>query len=69
LHGRVRLTNGDRWFFIQLYRWFPSVINASHNKPNGRMALPNGRSDRSDASASTIWTLSCNLISLSIARP
>jgi hypothetical protein len=22
LHGRVRLTNYDRWFFIQLYRWF-----------------------------------------------
>jgi hypothetical protein len=21
LHGRVRLTNYDRWFFIQLYRW------------------------------------------------
>src|SRR5712691_9178871 len=28
LHGRVRLTNSDRWFFIQLYRWFPSVLNA-----------------------------------------
>jgi hypothetical protein len=27
LHGRVRLTNRDRWFFIQLYRWFPSVLN------------------------------------------
>src|SRR6267378_1679184 len=25
LHGRVRLTNHDRWFFIQLYRWFPSI--------------------------------------------
>jgi hypothetical protein len=23
--GRVRLTNNDRWFFIQLYRWFPSI--------------------------------------------
>ena len=22
LHGRVPLTNNDRWFFIQLYRWF-----------------------------------------------
>ncbi len=28
LRGRVRLTNSDRWFFIQLYRWFPSVLNA-----------------------------------------
>src|ERR1700693_1375179 len=25
LHGRVRLTNHDRWFFIQLYRWFPAI--------------------------------------------
>src|SRR6267154_1481112 len=26
LDGRVRLTNNDRWFFIQLYRWFPSIL-------------------------------------------
>ena len=26
LHGRARLTNSDRWFFIQLYRWFPSIL-------------------------------------------
>jgi hypothetical protein len=26
LHRRVRLTNSDRWFFIQLYRWFPSIL-------------------------------------------
>src|ERR1700686_3616637 len=26
LHGRVRLTNHERWFFIQLYRWFPSIL-------------------------------------------
>jgi transposase InsO family protein len=26
LHGRVRLTNNDRWFFIQLYRWVPSIL-------------------------------------------
>jgi hypothetical protein len=26
LHGRVRLTNNDRWFLIQLYRWFPSIL-------------------------------------------
>src|SRR2546429_9779521 len=26
LHGRVRLTNNDRWFFIQLYRWFQSIL-------------------------------------------
>jgi hypothetical protein len=22
-HGRVRFTNKDRLFFVQLYRWFP----------------------------------------------
>ena len=26
LHGRVRLTNNDRWFLIRLYRWFPSIL-------------------------------------------
>jgi hypothetical protein len=26
LRGRVRLTNHDRWFFVQLYRWFPSIL-------------------------------------------
>jgi hypothetical protein len=26
LQGRVRLTNQDRWFFVQLYRWFPSIL-------------------------------------------
>jgi len=26
LRGRIRLTNSDRWFFIQLYRWFPSIL-------------------------------------------
>src|SRR6267143_3424383 len=26
LAGRVRLTNNDRWFFIQMYRWFPSIL-------------------------------------------
>jgi hypothetical protein len=26
VQGRVPLTNNDRWFFIQLYRWFPSIL-------------------------------------------
>jgi len=26
--GRVRLTNGDRWFLVQLYRLFPSILHA-----------------------------------------
>jgi transposase InsO family protein len=28
VQGRVRLTNSDRWFFVQLYRWFPSILQA-----------------------------------------
>ena len=26
LRGRVHLTNGDRLFLVQLYRWFPSLL-------------------------------------------
>ena len=26
MRSRPRLTNNDRWFFIQLYRWFPSIL-------------------------------------------
>src|SRR4030081_1612456 len=28
LRGRVQLANSDRWFFVQLYRWFPSILKA-----------------------------------------
>ena len=28
VRGQVQLTNSDRLFFIQLYRWFPSVLKA-----------------------------------------
>src|ERR1700674_2198430 len=28
LKGRARLTNNDRWFFVQLYCWFPSILPA-----------------------------------------
>src|SRR5271156_7055137 len=26
MRGGPRLTNNDRWFFIQPYRWFPSIL-------------------------------------------
>jgi transposase InsO family protein len=26
VRGRARLTNNDRWFLMQLYRWFPSIL-------------------------------------------
>ncbi|MGE0038456.1 MAG: hypothetical protein AB7S93_22785 [Xanthobacteraceae bacterium] len=28
IRGRVEFTDHERLFFIQLYRWFPSVLNA-----------------------------------------
>jgi hypothetical protein len=27
LRGGVRITNHDRWFFVQLYQWFPSILS------------------------------------------
>ena len=29
VRGRVQFTNSDRLFFLQLYRWFPSILNAT----------------------------------------
>ncbi len=26
--GRIPLSNGDRWFFVQLHRWFPSILDS-----------------------------------------
>jgi hypothetical protein len=26
LRGRVQFANSDRWFFVQLYHWFPSIL-------------------------------------------
>lgn len=28
VRGRVRFNNGDRLFFVQLYRWFASILEA-----------------------------------------
>ena len=28
VRGRAQLTNSDRSFFIQLYRWFPLILEA-----------------------------------------
>src|SRR5712671_467224 len=44
LDGRVRLTNNDRWFFIQLYRWFPSILKVlTIIRPEDARALAQGR--------------------------
>ena len=28
VRGRLEFTNSDRWFFVQLCRWFPSILKA-----------------------------------------
>jgi hypothetical protein len=28
VHGRIHFTYRDRLFFVQLYRWFPSILEA-----------------------------------------
>ena len=44
LHGRLRLTNHDRLFFIQLYRWVPSILKVLTNHPaRDARALAQGR--------------------------
>src|SRR6266436_5464923 len=37
VRGRVHLSNGDRLFFVQLYRWFPSVLKAKRCEPGSVM--------------------------------
>jgi hypothetical protein len=43
LHGRVRLTNHDRWFFSQLYRWFPSILKVHNHAARDACPLAQGR--------------------------
>src|SRR3990170_7159955 len=44
LPGRVRLTNSDRWFLIQLYRWFPSILQVlTIIQPETLVRLASGR--------------------------
>src|ERR1700693_1626120 len=44
LHGRVRFTNHDRWFLIQLYRWFPSILQIlAIIRPENPRPLASGR--------------------------
>jgi hypothetical protein len=44
LPGRVRLANHDRWFSIQLYRWFPSILQVLITWHPGRTSSPQRQS-------------------------
>jgi len=39
VRGRLQFTNGDRLFFIQLYRWCPSVQGHDNPAAGDRRAL------------------------------
>jgi len=44
VRGRAQLTNSDRWFFVQLYRWFPIDPTGFHSHPpRDPGALASGR--------------------------
>jgi len=34
VRGRIQLTNADRLFFVQLYRWFPSMCFSTEPGPH-----------------------------------
>ena len=43
LRGRVQLANSDRWFLVQLYRWFPSILKVlTIIRPETLCALASG---------------------------
>ena len=42
-HGRVQLTNHDRWFFVQLYHWFPSILKVLRSFGPKRFCVGTGR--------------------------
>jgi hypothetical protein len=37
--SRPRLANADRWFFVQLYRWFPSIPDVSPSSVRRRWCV------------------------------
>src|SRR6478735_9377493 len=42
MRGRPRLTNNDRWFFIQLYRWFQQSCRFSPSSSPRRWCVGTG---------------------------
>src|SRR5450759_3774969 len=63
LKGRARLTNHDRWFFVQLYRWFPSILSVLviiRDKPTAPASpWQNGFAERLIGSyGASVWTTS-----------
>ena len=40
--GRAKLTNNDRCFFVQLYRWFPSILEVLAHPSRDLAAMAQG---------------------------
>jgi hypothetical protein len=55
LQGRARLTNHDRWFFIQLYRWFPSIVSVLDIKSAWAGSFRYGGRRRAESARSSAW--------------
>jgi hypothetical protein len=55
LHGRVWLTDNDRWFFIQLYRWFPSILKVLTGGRDLGASAADQRSAASRAEKAVLW--------------
>jgi hypothetical protein len=58
IRGRVQFTNGDRLFFIQLYRWCPSVLKAMMIIPRimqDRAALKRGSAQMRRQQCKVVW--------------
>jgi len=55
VHGRVQLTDSDRLFFIQLYRWFPSVVCVENSDSDVLVMQTADQGMRHDASDPLNW--------------
>ena len=38
VRGRAQATNNDRWFLVQMYRWFPSILTVVTIRNAGAVA-------------------------------
>jgi hypothetical protein len=44
VRGRAQPTNNDRWFLVQMYRWFPSILTVvTIVQPENAGAVASGR--------------------------
>jgi hypothetical protein len=59
LKGRARLTNNDRWFFVQMYRCFPSILKVVTIVGTGPAFVATGVGNRVEGEGGHKSTRSC----------